>query len=681
MLRTLGVASLILTTLAIFLGACGVARAGVLHLRSCSAYGDNAAGAWSASTKGMKLSSANACGEGRALRLIASGGSVKGDYARWATKSPSQIFITNAAVASSAVLVNPKASSAGYGERYIWTGGSQKIADTGKSCCGGMNYGSGLNAHFSPPTHWFAFRIQCNSETCYGVSGQVLDVSGLQLTASDVTPPAITPDETTTNIANEAGHWIRGTWDTSFSADSQDGVCSAAVLVNGAVVARGASYTPQTGSWTQCGEGAGKLGGSGIDSVSHTIDTTAQPNGPLSVKYWAADAAQPANVAAPSYQVKVDNAPVTLSLSGPTQALTTSGPQYVTASAGAGPSGVSGIWCSVNGQAPTLHRAAIASVEVSTPGLNTVSCYARNNAIDSSGSAAQSPVQTWTIDIRQPSVSLISLLHVADGLRCKQKELRIHVPAHWATERIGGHSVRVRIPAQTRRVRIEHCHPRVRFVTVNQNGRTVRQRVVELPHRVSGSHARLRFGARPTASGWLGRPNGDALSGQPVELMAAPANGSGHFRLLRTVRTGANGTWTAHLRPGPSRWIEAIYSGNSQSAPAISNAARVTVSASPSLHVTPRHTHWGDTIRISGRLRGGYVPPSGELVVLKIGWRGGAAEIGHVYTNAAGRFWASYTFLRGTGSENYRIWGQTVRESDYPFSPARTKRIRIWVSS
>lgn len=653
-------ASFALFTLAVVLALTGVAGAGTLHLRSCSKYGNNAVGAWTATTEGVKMSSANACGEGGSLRLIASGAG-KDDFARWETNSPSQISITNASVASGDVLVSPKASGSGYGERYLWTGGSQKISNTGKSCCGGMNYGSGLNTGFSPATHWFAFRVECESSSCAAVSGQALDIKGIELTATDDTAPAIAPDETTTNIANEAGRWIRGSWDASFSADSDDGVCNTAVFVNGTVAARGPSYSPQTGSWTQCGEGAGKLGGSGVNAVSHAIDTTGLANGPLTVEYAASDAASPANVAAPSYQVKVDNSPVTLRLSGPTQGLTTAGAQTVTAEATAGPSGVSGIWCSVDRGKTTVHRGASTNVSVSSPGLNTIACYARNNAVNSSGETAQSPVVTWSVDIRQPSVSLISLLHATRGLRCRRRELRIHVRAHWTTERIHGHSVRVRVPAQTRRVRVEHCHPHV--------------------HRLSGSYARLRFGARPAVSGWLGRPNGDALGDQTVQVFAAPADGSGRFKLLRTVRTAANGTWTTHLRAGPSRFIEAIYSGNSQTAPAISNAAHVNVPASPSLHVKPRRTHWGHTIRISGRLRGGYIPKSGELVVLKIGWKGGSAEIGHVNTDGAGRFSVTYTFLRGSGSETYRIWAQTVRESDYPFSPARTKRIRIRVSS
>lgn len=653
-------AAVIVTSMAVLLTAAGTARAGVLHLRTCSEYRDNAAGAWSASSKGVKMSSANACGEGGSLRLIASGGAVKNDYAKWATTSPEQISMTNVSISSADVLINPKAKTAGYGGKYVWTGGVVKIGDTGKRCCGGMDYGSGISAGLPSSDHWFAIRIACDVASCTGVSGQVLDIKGIELTATDFTPPTIKPDETTTNIANEAGRWIRGSWDASFTADSEDGVCTAAESVNGSVVARGVSYTPKTGSWTQCGQGAGELGGSGADVVSHTIDTTADANGPLKVKYSASDAAQPANVAAPVYDLKVDNSPVTLGLSGPTQALTTSGPQSVIARATAGPSGVSGIWCSVDGKALTEHRAASEGVAVSTPGQNTVACFARNNAVNSSGQPAQSPVETWSVDIRKPSVNRISLVHVADRLRCARKELRIHVPAHWTLERVHGHWVRVRVPAQMRSVEVEHCHPRVR---------------------ASGSYTRLRFGARPTVSGWLGDPDGNALAGQTVEVLAAPADGIGHFTLLKTVRTAATGLWTAHLPSGPSRLIEAVYGGSSQSAPSTSNIASVAVKAAPSLRIQPRHTHWGDTIRISGRLRGGYIPASGELVVLKIGWHGGSAEIGQVYTDAAGRFFARYTFLRGTGSETYRIWAQTVRESDYPFSPARSRRVRISVHS
>jgi hypothetical protein len=513
------------------------------------------------------------------------------------------------------------------------------------------------------------------------VPGQVLDVKGIQLTAVDTTAPTITPDETTRNLANEAGRWVRGSWDVGFSADSDVGVCRTELLVNKVVVARGATYAPKTGSWTQCGQGAGTLGGSGIDAVSHTLNTTSYANGSLTSEYYAADAAQPANIRTTNYRVKIDNSPVSLSLAGPSQALTTDGPQTIRAAATAGPSGLSGIWCSVDAGPWVAHAAASAGIDVSSPGLNTVVCYARNNAVDATGATARSPLHTATIDIRKPSVSLISVLHVADALRCVHKIVRIHVPGHWTTEWYRGHRVRVRVPGQTRRTRVQRCHPRVRTVVVHRDGQTVRERELELPHRVASTHERVRFGAKATVSGWLGQTNGTGLGGQTVAIQVAPANGRGQFNLLRTVRTSSDGTWTVHLPAGPSRLIEATYGGNRVLAPSASRPVSITVRGSLRLRVRPRRTHWGSTIRISGRLRGGYIPSSGELVVLRIGWRGGSAEIGHVYTDSSGRYSAQYTFLRGTGSETYRIWAQSVRESDYPYAPATSRRARVRVTS
>jgi hypothetical protein len=91
--------------------------------------------------------------------------------------------------------------------------------------------------------------------------------------------------------------------------------------------------------------------------------------------------------------------------------------------------------------------------------------------------------------------------------------------------------------------------------------------------------------------------------------------------------------------------------------------------------------HWGGQIRISGRLLGGYVPPSGELVVLWIGWQGGSTEIGHLYARANGRFSSTYTFLRGNGTETYRIWATSAREGDYPFAPGGSRAVTVQVRS
>jgi hypothetical protein len=84
-------------------------------------------------------------------------------------------------------------------------------------------------------------------------------------------------------------------------------------------------------------------------------------------------------------------------------------------------------------------------------------------------------------------------------------------------------------------------------------------------------------------------------------------------------------------------------------------------------------------VSISGRVLGGWIPPSGEAVLLHIGWGGRSAEIGHLYTDRAGHFSALYTFHSGTVTETYRLWAVSANESDYPFAPAPSNRVAVTV--
>ncbi len=162
--------------------------------------------------------------------------------------------------------------------------------------------------------------------------------------------------------------------------------------------------------------------------------------------------------------------------------------------------------------------------------------------------------------------------------------------------------------------------------------------------------------------------------------MSAPANGSGKYEQVAAARTGRDGVWTANLPAGPSRIVMAIYNGSGKNEPSISRSVHVVVPASLSLRIQPRTVHWGGTIQMSGRVRGGYVPSGGEIVLLWAGWGKGKAEIGHLYTRNSGRFSAAYTFHSGSGTAHYSIWATSIRESDYPYVPNRSNRISVTVS-
>ncbi len=243
-----------------------------------------------------------------------------------------------------------------------------------------------------------------------------------------------------------------------------------------------------------------------------------------------------------------------------------------------------------------------------------------------------------------------------------------------------GHKQRIRIPAETRTITVVHCHARIVRRRVKVNGRWRVKRVVLLPHTVRVSTKTVRHGARSTVSGWLGTDRGNAIGGQRVAVQTAPDTGNGRFSTVATTTTAGDGSWSATVPAGPSRLVRAVYGGTSTVEPSTSTTANIIVPASVSLGISPRHTHWGGTIKLRGQLRGGYIPPAGELVVLWVGWPGGSAEIGHLYARPNGRFASTYTFLRGNGTETYRLWATTARESDYPFAPARSRPTTVKVS-
>jgi hypothetical protein len=164
-----------------------------------------------------------------------------------------------------------------------------------------------------------------------------------------------------------------------------------------------------------------------------------------------------------------------------------------------------------------------------------------------------------------------------------------------------------------------------------------------------------------------------------VRILAAPDDGRGAFTTAAITRTRGNGAWTARIGPGPSRLIKAVYGGGDTVEPTSSVLARLVVPASLQLNISPHRTHWGGTIDISGRLRGGYIPPSGKVVVLRIGWRGGWTEIGHLYARRNGTFHSTYTFLRGNGTETYHLWAVTTHETDYPYAPGRSHATYVTV--
>jgi hypothetical protein len=170
-----------------------------------------------------------------------------------------------------------------------------------------------------------------------------------------------------------------------------------------------------------------------------------------------------------------------------------------------------------------------------------------------------------------------------------------------------------------------------------------------------------------------------SFGGSQVIVLAAPDNGQGRFQVAAVTRTRADGSWSAHIRPGPSRIIEALYRGGATTEPSLSGQVHLIVPAKILLHINPRHTHWRGEIQISGRVLGGYIP-RGKLLRLRIGAEGVKETVGIPDVSPSGRFHTTWRFAPGRGTIQYWFSVSTLPEADYPYAVASSPRVTVEVT-
>jgi len=665
--------------LLVLLCSTAVASAGTLTLDICGHHGRLAGDGLSSTQSGGFRASA-ACPTPGGLYLGA--GSQNGQSAGFKVTAPGGVVINNIHVVG--------ADNQGIGENtgvwgeFYWNGGPGPAGRSGPFDSGFHSYGccsqGGLN---SQSIGWF---IACARSSCPS-SLNYLSVEELVLSADEERRPDIAPVGGD-NLWYQNG-WVRGTWPAPIGADDPSGVCDARVYFGSLP----APFESQASSrnlqvWHQCP----------AQNVSASIDTSMSRGsqgmgvGTMPLTLAATNAAN--MTASPSKTVDVDNSAPTVSVSGPTDASSAAGTQTVTATAAAGPSGVSGISCSVDGGPYQDQAGASMQVPVSGIGTHTVTCVSRNNARAHDGSLGSSAPASTSVKIGQPTVVGISFSRLV-GLRCHRVRERVTIPSRFVTVKRHGKSVRIRTRARRRVVKVMRCHPRtvrrrtVVFVTVRRHGRLVRVkrvrfvRVAVAPHLVGHSSKRVPFGHATTVSGWLGTSSGSALPGQLVRVLSAPDDGLGHFSQVAVVGTAADGSWTARLPAGPSRLVEAAYGGDPQTEGASSEQVHVVVPARVRLlSVSPRRVPWGGTVRIVGELQGGYLPRGGVNVRLRYG-HGRARTTYGIETRVSGngRFVTYSTFGPGDPSFYVTWWFSiaSLPSGNYPYAPAASGRRYVLV--
>jgi len=188
---------------------------------------------------------------------------------------------------------------------------------------------------------------------------------------------------------------------------------------------------------------------------------------------------------------------------------------------------------------------------------------------------------------------------------------------------------------------------------------------------------KVGYGRPVTLHGLLMSSAGLPIAGQPVAILTAPDNGSNAFTQTGAVTTGPDGSWTATLPPGPSRIIQASYLGSPTILPATGSATVITPAKIALTRVTPDRTPWGSTVRITGRVLGGYIPASSKLLRLDLGIVGipGLSKIqGIPNVSPDGTFTTTYKFGHYQGVVRFWLQVSSLAEADFPFSPSHSKR-------
>jgi hypothetical protein len=392
--------------------------------------------------------------------------------------------------------------------------------------------------------------------------------------------------------------------------------------------------------------------------------------------------------------LKVDNDPVGLTITGPADVASATGAtQFVTTNVTAGPSGVAGARCAVDGGPSAFYSGATAQVPVSGLGAHSVTCVGENNAVGPAGQPGTSAPQTFDMTIRQPTASAITFARIADALRCHTTTQRVKVAGRLHTVRRHGKRVKVRGRPRTVRKRVRKCHARtvVRTVRVvlKRHGKPVlrhgkpvyvkrRVRRVLLPHAVNKPLRRIRHGKATTVNGFVGLSDGTVLAGQTVKVYSSPNDNAPRFRLMSTVTTDASGEWTAKVPAGPSRLIEAVYAGNSRTEPATSSMVKLSIPARIDVSISPRVIPWSNKITITGRLVGGWVPHDGVALRLRVPYPGGQSVQEPFRTNSHGAFKFGWSYGSGRGVVRYHFTvATTATESDYPWAAAVSRAVVV----
>lgn len=192
----------------------------------------------------------------------------------------------------------------------------------------------------------------------------------------------------------------------------------------------------------------------------------------------------------------------------------------------------------------------------------------------------------------------------------------------------------------------------------------------------------IPYGRGVPVAGRLLSASGAPLPGQPVELTETFAVGASTPRRTTTVQTGPDGTFLAHLAPGPSRSIEVGFGGNRLLTRSSGRTVQLAVKTALRLHAsTATAAIGGAPVVFSGQIGHGdaAIPAEGRPIELqfRVGdtpW----SEFRTVQTDARGRFRYPYSFTDDDScGVRFQFRAYAPSQPGWPYGPGFSRPVAV----
>ena len=190
------------------------------------------------------------------------------------------------------------------------------------------------------------------------------------------------------------------------------------------------------------------------------------------------------------------------------------------------------------------------------------------------------------------------------------------------------------------------------------------------------------YGRGSTFSGRLLARLDSPLAGMPVQVVEQFKPGSQPTQRVTTVETGADGVFTVHLGPGPSRTVTAVFEGTRTLTRSRGRPVRLAVRGGVKVWASaPVATIGGRPIVFRGKVLAGgaTIPGDGKSVQLQfrapgIPW----TEFRTIQTDPLGRFDYAYRFTdddsRGV---RFKFRAVAPTQSDWPYEPGGSRPVAV----